>query len=81
MNLNFGSINMKLKKTLLLTILLTSLTGIAYADCSSAESEAYDSYRYAKKAYRASDLDDCQRYAKKAYRYASYAESEASSCN
>jgi hypothetical protein len=69
-------------KTLIVTLLFSfGVGGVSYADCSSAESEAYDSYRYAKKAYRASDLDDCQRYAKKAYRYASYAESEASSCN
>ena len=51
------------------------------ADCSSAESEAYDGYRDAKKAYRSSDLDSCQYYARKAYKHGSYAESEASSCN
>ncbi len=34
-----------------------------------------------KKAYRASSLSSCKSYARKAYRHASYAESEASSCN
>ena len=56
-------------------------SGVAFADCSSAASEAYDGYRDARKAYRSSDLSRCKRYAKKAYRHASYAEDEANSCN
>ena len=47
------------------------------ADCSSAESEAYDGYRDAKRAYNSDDLDTCQTYSRKAYRHFSYAESEA----
>ena len=52
-----------------------------FADCSDAESEAYDGYRDAKRAYNSDDLDNCQYYARKAYRHGSYAESEASSCS
>ena len=51
------------------------------ADCSSAESEAYDGYRDAKRAYNSDDLESCQLFARKAYRHGSYAEGEASSCN
>jgi len=67
------------KLTILLFSILISFN--SYGDCSSAESEAYYAYKYAKKAYRSSDLSNCTYYAKKAYRQASYAESEASSCN
>ena len=63
-----------------LLIFLISTSDKAFADCSVSASEAYDGYRDAKRAYRASDLDDCHRYAKKAYRHFSYAEDEAISC-
>ena len=51
------------------------------ADCYNCESEAYDAYRDAKRAYRSNDLYSCQRYAKKAYRHASYTQDYASYCN
>ena len=64
----------------LIVFSISVISSNAFAACSGAESEAYDGYRDAKKAYRSSNLDSCQRYAKKAYRHLSYAESEASSC-
>ena len=68
-------------KFILIILVVMGLVTTAHSDCSNAQSEAYDGYRDAKKAYRSSDLDRCQRYARKAYRHASYAESEASYCN
>ena len=56
-------------------------SGVAFADCSSAASEAYDGYRDAKRAYNSDDLDSCQFYARKAYKHFSYAEDEAISCS
>ena len=58
-----------------------SAMGTSSNGCSNAESEAYDGYRDARKAYRASSLSRCKRYAKKAYRHLSYAESEADDCD
>ncbi len=65
----------------LVTIMFVlSLPQALAIDCSGAESEAYDGYRDAKRAYRASTLKKCRSYARKAYRHASYAESHANSC-
>jgi len=69
-----------MKNILLIITLFISWNAIAEG-CYNAESESYDATRDAKKAYRSSELSRCKRYAKKAYRHASYAESEASSCN
>ena len=63
-----------------LFLILIFPNSYSFASCSGAESEAYDGYRDARKAYRADDLGSCQRYAKKAYRHASNVESYASSC-
>ena len=63
-----------------LFLLLIFITTNVIADCSDAESEAYDGYRDAKRAYNSSDLDSCQEYARKAYKHGSYAEDEAGSC-
>ena len=69
-------------KNILYTIILSFLfSSSVFADCSDAESEAYDAYRNAKKAYNSSNLAECQSYARRAKRDASYAESEASSCD
>ena len=55
--------------------------GNVSADCYDCESEAYDGYRDAKRAYYSSDLDDCQYYARKAMRHASYTEDYARGCD
>ena len=70
-----------MKKLLILLFSIFILSGTSFADCYYAKSEAYDAYRDARKAYRASSLSSCKSYARKAYRHASYAESEASYCN
>ena len=69
------------KKFILAIFFILGSISIAHSSCSDAESEAYDGYRDAKKAYGSSDLSSCQRYARKAYRHASYAEEAASGCN
>jgi len=69
------------KKFILAIFFILGSISIAHSSCSDAESEAYDGYRDAKRAYRSSDLISCQRYARKAYRHLSYAESGASSCS
>ena len=50
-------------------------------DCFSADSEAHDAYRDAKRAYNSNDLESCQLFACKAFGHWSYAEGEVSSCN
>ena len=70
-----------MKKLLVLLFSIFILSGTSFANCYDAESEAYDAFRDAKRAYNSSDLDNCQYYARKAYRHGSYAEDEASSCN
>ena len=69
-----------MNKLLLILLLFFPVHG-AWADCSASESEAYDAYRDAKRAYNSSDLSDCQYYARKAKKHASWAEDYARSCN
>ena len=57
-------------KFILIILVVMGLVTTAHSDCSNAQSEAYDGYRYAKKAYKSLDLDRCQRYARKSYRHA-----------
>ena len=66
---------------ILISVIVLFFSYPLLADCYYCESEAYDAYRDAKRAYRSNDLDSCQRYAKKAYRHFSDAEYYASSCN
>jgi len=70
-----------MKKFIIAIVFILGSISIAHSSCYEAESEAYDGYRDAKKAYRSSDLSSCQSYAKKAYRHASYAEDAALYCN
>jgi hypothetical protein len=71
-----------MKKLLGIIVLGLILTNNSFAgDCSGCESEAYDAYRDARKAYRSNNLSDCQRYAKRAYRHASYTEDYARDCS
>ena len=68
-----------MKKLLVILLLFFPVHG-AWAACSACESEAYDAYRDAKRAYNSSDLSDCQYYARKARRHASYTQDAAMSC-
>ncbi len=70
-----------MKKLLGIVVLGLLLSGNVNADCYNCESEAYDGYRDAKRAYYSSDLDNCQYYARKAYKHLSWAESYAADCN
>ena len=69
-----------MKKLLILLFSIFVLSGTSFANCYDAESEAYDAFRDAKRAYNSSDLDNCQYYARKAYRHFSDVESYASNC-
>ena len=75
-------LNKKLMIMKNLELILLSILGITFIVHTFPFFKGfYDGYRDARRAYNSSDLDDCQYYARKAYRHASYAESEASSCN
>ena len=65
----------------LLTLFVLFFSYPVMANCYDCESEAYNAYKDAKRAYRSSDLDSCQNYARKAYRHASYTEDYARYCD